>query len=297
MSCKWCRFRKCVKAGMIVNWAKGEDQSVVKRQKISCTLTKQEVDQFQRLFSNLMENYHAKYYQLYSKKSDIFQGLMKFAFKTTTNVNYSLLVEVDKIDEQVAKNFAWNLPDMDKLTIFDRMSLLSYNYRLIFGLWYLAGSSYGDLQYFFKNFVQYGQERKGQEDIDNVLEKLEAMTLDEIPTKYADEIMPITPIEHLQNQWHALAKKTRARLLDSETGHLNTVLFTLLMLIVIYFPERVNLENKEKVVEIYEKHVWLLDRYLRTKFGREKAVSMLHQMLMIISYAESLYDIFAKAHL
>ncbi len=244
-----------------------------------------------------MKNYHAKYYQFYSKRTDIFHGLMSLAFKTQTEVDYSLLKVIDNIDEQVAKNFAWSLPDMDKLSIFDKMSLLSYNYRMIFGLWYLASSSYGDLQFYLKSFIQYGQERKGQEDIDNVLSKLETMSLNEVPTKYADEIMPITPIQHLQNQWSSLAKKNRVLLLDSETGRLDMVLFTLIMLIVIYFPDRVNLEDKDKVVEIYEKHVWLLDRYLRTRFGREKAVSMLHQLLMIISYSESLYEIFAKAHL
>ena len=279
---------------MQVTWAQGRPEGI---KTSDSSLTKLEIERFKRIYSYYMDKYHQKYYEVYSKRSDMLSSLLSFYFKNESGIDYSLMKTFDAIDEQVAKNFVLTLPDMSKFSLFDQMSLISHNYKSLFGILYIAFPTYGSMYNYIEEFINYGRERRGQYEFDTVLEKIENLSIGKSVAGSKNDTLPMTSNQELQREWNEVTKKNTSWAMDPQTGELDPVLLCLMMLIVFYQPNGVNLEDRDRVTSVHEKHVWLLDRYLRTRFGRVKALAKLHSLLMLIGEADKLYGIYAKAHL
>ena len=65
----------------------------------------------------------------------------------------------------------------------------------------------------------------------------------------------------------------------------------LLMLVIAFTPDFLDLENRADCEKAQMRHVQLLHRYLRGKLGRDRARQKLAQGLMVTSYAREAAEI------
>ena len=268
-------------------------QILARNARLAYIFTTQEEEEITNMYENYLNLAHIKYYEHFAECPDLFKSFISGVLANGI-VSEFTIKSFEEMDEMVNKNFVFELQDMSELTAFDKMTLITENYKRFFGVWCVLLGNEQDLFYFFQDFVTKGQTmRKTNSSVDYVMRELEKLSLDSdtFANQIAKSFSPLFVHEVITEKElpfiRELYNKTR-----TTSGEVDYIMTMLMLMIMIFHPDGVKLERKKIVQNIQEKYVWQLHRYLTTKYGAGAARGRLHAAIMLMTYAEELYSLY-----
>lgn len=268
-------------------------QILARNARLAYIFTTQEEEEISQMYKNYLNLAHIKYYEHFAEFPEEFQSFISGVFVNGIVSEFTIKT-FEEMDEMVSKNFVFELRDMSELTAFDKMTLISENYKRFFGVWCVLLGNEKDLVYFFQDFVMKGQSmRETNSSVDFIMKEMEKLSLDTdtFANQIAKTFSPLFVHEVVTQRElpfiRELYNKTRTL-----NGEIDYVMTMLMLMVMIFHPDGVKLERKKVVQNIQEKYVWQLHRYLTTKYGAGVARGRLHAAIMLMTYAEELYNLY-----
>ena len=312
-SCKFCRFQKCLGAGMKLAWVLNEDQRksrIVKRTSshlmaknasLLHPFTQEDIDLVNTSIRALINACHEKYYDVMLKGNSVMRSIVTCIFDGSCMMSTSQCRDLMAVDKQLIVNYLFSHSDLSKLTAFDRMTLISKNWNMIFSLlWAGFSGTKSDLLSYYKDFVNYGKRHyRNQPEIDEFVGSLDKLHLEdmrevEIPVENDRIVIGVEGgNQSLLYDLHGLVHKIYLSLVSEVTHAKDYNLFFMLMMVMLF--ERVDqLEEEQKVQKLQEQYVVMLERYL-AEYHKKDRYKKLHEMMMSITYAKKVFDLWEKS--
>ena len=327
-SCKWCRFQRCLEAGMRMGWVMSEKERkdrVVSRinaenekdqqqhavavpsptlpqsaRDLFYHISEAEISQIKNCYLHFEETCHLRYYNYFAKNLDQFSdfiALMTGRGKVTQHD----VKTWSSLDEQAAKNFSFNMTEMTDFSPCDRMTLITQNFGMMFGLMISVYTRGEELARFLDDFARFGRRNRAQAaSIDVLLRKMDEMSIGDfdIPNDklgnfldhYWETAFSPSPRKDIDT-FFGLMERVETQVKGGDRA-VDTIIAMLLFKIVLFHPEGMGmmLEDHERVKAVYDTNLWVLHRYLRTAY-KDKAGKRMHELLLALDSAQKLYEI------
>lgn len=318
-SCQYCRFKKCLESGMRISWvlpeaernrrfnklAKVQQRNKFGDQKNSravvpikkdpvMPVTTEEILQIQKTKNCIntfscrgMEEFMVTHPEFLKELATVsyFGGEMSFEFyKNFNNMSNKILEESFRIVEEF-KELPWK----------DRQRLIEHNGVNInrFKTALFMDDDFSCLSKGIEGFTKSGQ----YPVLDELNAKLQAMNL--------QDKKPILSYSQLHgNVWQRaedeqrhleLLRKMRAWPRDSENSAIDDVQVTLMRMIMAFDTDSVKLERPDLVMKAQLRFAFLLQRYLKSKYGLNEANKRFGNGIMMTAYAREAAEILDKS--
>ena len=329
-SCKFCRFKKCLAAGMKTSWVMSDQErrdrvarrcgagspssspsaatspgalvALVRNDEVALRMTEDERHQFQAMFDDYMHRSYDKYFS-YMRRSEGTFRRFALTFLSALPVDRDFILECEDLDVKALVEYGFDMPEIRSLPAFDRMTLMYENHKLVFSLLCVIFNNMDEMMHdYLRSFLDYGRTKRATDPgIDTMVAEMERLELGQRtnndPPKVAqtnEEVWDIG-LQHVRRDHQQEAKRlirVMEPIVRGTFGQLDPILMILMMRMLLFrIPGSArNLEDTSRVQSLHEAQAWQLHRYLKTHYKSE-ANGRLHRLLMLEEPLERLYNV------
>ncbi|XP_059098684.1 glucocorticoid receptor-like isoform X2 [Tigriopus californicus] len=320
-SCKFCRYQKCLDAGMnpayVLSPAERKDRILRQYQSKSGTTRILPRLKLQRdlsmVYTQEEELYHKKEYKSFmttacSKCLDFFVNRLDDYKTYHESIIYNIPLTPEKmklmmkLDEVIITAHCLELSDGHELSSYDRMTLIKNNFSALYGLvWAGYGQDYCTIEY-YTTFLDFTQRRASTDENYRLLANLAEELLPLIIKGAFGNLNGLFPANDLCQELNvgATFKQETSKVqnwsapygLDNGPDHNIILIFYKIILFGTDFPDR--LDEPTKIEAIRDKYLWQLHRYIKNQSGK-KTYTLLHETAMIILSIKSISTVLENA--
>ncbi|XP_059090042.1 vitamin D3 receptor-like [Tigriopus californicus] len=314
-SCTWCRFKKCLFAGMNPKWIITDQERKTKleakRGKIMKATMKRDFVPIQRtveLKFTIEEQLKVQRLSDHARKfkvsvlakhlaSDLtpLQTLWKLALNLgTPTVEFIHFLE--EKEKSIFKTIALGLEEMTDLDLQDRETLVQKNSTAFFALIMSIYFNPGDFGRHLEEILMaldIALQSNDNPALTTAMETLEVIKMSNFQGLSFDTFYSNCPNKNvnLSKAQKNLMGKIQSALREIPNQPIDTIITCIVILNLIFASDgSSNLKDSKKVERIQNNQVFMLHRYLRSKFG-DKARAKMGKLVMLMSYTQEAYSL------
>lgn len=265
--------------------------------KLANILTLEEQDFYKKTCRQFFDFTHAQYYILFDNNMDLFHCFFDASLDKDGRAFPDNRFEAClRYDKHLVRNYAFGLSEMSTLSPSDRMQLIMKNFGKIAALWSCACLTKGDLLRHTRDFLNFGLNQKTKSDpVARLLKNVDWKSLEEcevifVNVKDKDDELPY----FIDSSFRSIIQMVIRCFKAPDSKALDFGVFGLLLILALFDPGTLELENRKQVEDIQHNFAWALLKYLKTLYS-SKASSYYHNALMSLVLAENLSDLLIKS--
>ena len=306
-SCRACRYTLCLRAGMKAGFVQGSRidkkmaafsaSQAIRQIELGYAFTQDDRKQFLDLFRQMMSVNYGAFADHIGLKTELFSSVLSQIFSPASEgLSARAGDAIEHVDEVAWKTFFFSLPQLSKLSLYDKMTLVTGTYPAVYLISCALCADRRQLAAYFWALAMFLKKQSGAEKL-NGARRRALDTLDQFVERdfasdpnesnfYANSAMTkLGPEMEGDFRREILDHSLVFRSAENQEWTrkrftlMDPVLTILCLLVVATDVGVLPLQQREVVQEVQEKHAWLLMRYLKTSYPKE-ANGKFHRLIM-----------------